>query len=312
MSRELHEGVAIEVEGLTKRYGDATVVDDLTFSVRPGRVTGFLGPNGAGKSTTMQMLVGLAAPTEGSATIGGRRYADLDDPVRTVGALLEADAFHPGRSGRNHLRTLSDAAGIDAERVDDVLETVELADAADKRVGAYSLGMRQRLGVAGAMLGDPPVLVLDEPANGLDPQGIHTMRDLLRGCAERGSTVLVSSHLLAEMELLADDLVVIAAGRLVAHSSLAALQQTEIVVRTPSAAILAAALRESGAEVEVTTAADDPDRLLVHGMSIDAVGGCAFQAGVVLHELSMRAGSLEERFLAWTTASVASDGSEAA
>src|SRR5690606_20032164 len=144
-----------------KRYGDATLVDDLTFSVRPGRVTGFLGPNGAGKSTTMQMLVGLAAPSAGRATIGGQRYADLDDPVRTVGALLEADAFHPGRSGRNRLRTLSDAAGIDTERVEDVLETVELTDAADKRVGAYSLGMRQLLGVAGAMLGDPPVLVLD-------------------------------------------------------------------------------------------------------------------------------------------------------
>ncbi|HSP03158.1 MAG TPA: ABC transporter ATP-binding protein [Acidimicrobiales bacterium] len=312
MTGEPHEGVAIEVEGLTKRYGDATVVDDLTFSVRPGRVTGFLGPNGAGKSTTMQMVLGLAAPTDGRATIGGRRYADLDDPVRTVGALLEADAFHPGRTGRNHLRVLSDAAGIPGTRVDEVLETVELTAAADKRVGAYSLGMRQRLGVAGALLGDPPVLVLDEPANGLDPQGIHTMRDLLRGCAERGSTVLVSSHLLAEMELLADDLVVIAAGRLVAHSSLADLQQTEIVVRTPSADVLAAALRRCGPSVEVTQPPGDPDRLLVRGLSIDAVGGCAFEAGVVLHELSTHAGSLEERFLAWTSTPATDGGSEAA
>lgn len=310
MIEDQHEGVAIDVEGLTKRYADTCVVDDLTFSVRPGRVTGFLGPNGAGKSTAMRMVLGLAAPTEGRATIGGRRYADLEDPVRTVGALLEANAFHPGRSGRNHLRVLSDAAGLPASRVDHVLETVELSAAADKRVGTYSLGMRQRLGVAGAMLGDPPVLVLDEPANGLDPQGIHTMRDLLRGYAARGRTVLVSSHLLAEMELLADDLVVIAAGRLVASASLAELQQAEIVVRTPTIEALAAALRESGTDVVVEETAGVSDRLLVRGMSIDAVGECAFQARVLLHELSTHVGSLEERFLAWTTTTPTSDGSE--
>ncbi|MCD9622850.1 ABC transporter ATP-binding protein [Rhabdothermincola salaria] len=300
-------GVAIEVENLTKRYGDASVVDDLTFSVRPGRVTGFLGPNGAGKSTAMRMILGLAAPTRGRATIGGRRYADLDAPVRTVGALLEANAFHPGRSGRNHLRVLCDAAGLPASRVHEVLETVELTAAADKRVGAYSLGMRQRLGVAGALLGDPAVLVLDEPANGLDPQGIHTMRDLLRGYADRGRTVLVSSHLLAEMELLADDLVVIAAGRLVASASLAELQHAEIVVRTPSTEILAAALRRVGPDVMVEETLEASDRLLVRGLSIDAVGECAHRCGVVLHELSTHVGSLEERFLAWTTTTPTSE-----
>lgn len=295
------DGVSVEAHGLTKRYGDATVVDDLTFRVRPGRVTGFLGPNGSGKSTTMQMLLGLATPSAGRATIDGRAYADLEDPIRTVGALLEANAFHPGRSGRNHLRVLSDAAGLPASRVDEVLEMVELTDAADKRTGAYSLGMRQRLGVAGAMLGDPPVLVLDEPANGLDPQGIHTMRDLLRGCAERGRTVLVSSHLLAEMELLADDLVVIAAGRLVASATLAELQQSEIVVRTPAPEVLAAALEGGGSAAVVTRTRGAPDTLHVRGLTTEAVGECAFAAGVLLHELSTHTGSLEERFLAWTS-----------
>ena len=313
MTEDQCEGVAIEVEGLTKRYGDATVVDDLTFSVRPGRVTGFLGPNGAGKSTTMQMLLGLATPTEGRATIGDRTYADLDDPVRTVGALLEANAFHPGRSGRNHLSVLTDAAGLAESRVDDVLEMVELSSAADKRVGAYSLGMRQRLGVAGAMLGDPPVLVLDEPANGLDPQGIHTMRDLLRGCARRGRTVLVSSHLLGEMELLADDLVVIAGGRLVTSSSLAELQQAETLVRTPTRDALATALRRGqGDDVIVDSPADAPDTLIVRGMPIDRIGACAFQAGVMLHELSTHVGSLEERFLAWTSNPPTTSDTEAA
>ena len=301
MSTDGPGGVAIEVEGLTKRYGPTTVVDDLTFTVRPGRVTGFLGPNGSGKSTTMRMLLGLAEPTRGRATIDGRRYRDLDTPIRTVGALLEANAFHPGRSGRNHLRVLCDAAGLPASRVDAVLGTVELSAAADKKVGNYSLGMRQRLGVAGALLGDPPLLVLDEPANGLDPQGIHTMRDLLRSYAGEGRTVLVSSHLLAEMELLADDLVVIAGGRLVASSSLAELQQAEIVVRTPSTEILAAALRSSDPDVVVEEGGGASDRLLVRGMSIDAVGETAHGAGVVLHELATHVGSLEERFLAWTS-----------
>jgi ABC-2 type transport system ATP-binding protein len=312
VTEDQHDGVAIEVEGLTKRYGDATVVDDLTFSVRPGRITGFLGPNGAGKSTTMQIVLGLAAPTEGRATIGDRPYADLDDPVRTVGALLEANAFHPGRSGRNHLRVLTDAAGLPYSRVDEVLDMVELSAAADKRVGAYSLGMRQRLGVAGAMLGDPPVLVLDEPANGLDPQGIHTMRALLRGSAERGRTVLVSSHLLAEMELLADDLVVIAGGRLVASASLADLRQAETLVRTPMRDVLAKALRDRDPEVVVDAPEEAPDTLVVRGIATDRVGGCAFEAGVELHELTTHVGSLEDRFLAWTSTSPISDGGEPA
>ena len=188
--------VAVEIEHLTKRDGATTVLDDLSFTVEPGRVTGFLGPNGAGKSTTMKILLDLASADAGRATIGGRRYRDLDDPAGTVGVMVEANAFHPGRSGRNHLRVLADTAGIGPERVDEILDTVELAEAADRPAGAYSLGMRQRLGLAAALLGDPRVLILDEPANGLDPQGVHALRDLLRARAAAGDTVLVSSHLL--------------------------------------------------------------------------------------------------------------------
>ncbi len=210
----------IEVENLTKRYGDRAVVNDLSFVAEPGRVTGFLGPNGSGKSTTMKVMLDLASADGGRVTIGGRRYRDLPDPSATVGALLESNAFHPGRSGRNHLRILADADGIDLDRVDEVLDLVGLGDAADRRVGAYSLGMRQRLGFAGALLGNPPVLVLDEPANGLDPKGIHEIRDLLRALAAAGNTVLVSSHLLAEVELLADDVVVVNRGRLVTSGPL--------------------------------------------------------------------------------------------
>ena len=204
------------LEHLTKRYGDHTVVDDLSFTVQPGRVTGFLGPNGSGKSTTMKMMLDLASPDRGTATINGHHYRELPDPARTVGAMIESDAFHPGRSGRNHLRILADAIGIPQRRVDAVLEEVGLADAADRRAGAYSLGMRQRLGLAAALLGEPPVLILDEPGNGLDPEGVRTLRDRLRAHASDGGTVLVSSHLLAEVEHLADDVIVIQDGRLVA------------------------------------------------------------------------------------------------
>ncbi len=225
------ETFAIEVEDLTKRYGERTVVSDLSFVARPGRVTGFLGPNGSGKSTTMKIMLDLASAEGGRVTIGGRRYRDLPDPAAIVGALLESNAFHPGRSGRNHLRILADADGIDLDRVDELLEFVELDDAADRRVGAYSLGMRQRLGFAGALLGDPPVLILDEPANGLDPRGIHEMRDLLRARAAKGHTVLVSSHLLAEVELLADDVVVVNRGRLVTAGPLDELQEAATLVR---------------------------------------------------------------------------------
>jgi ABC-2 type transport system ATP-binding protein len=286
----------IEVQGLTKRYGERKVVDDLSFSAEPGRVTGFLGPNGSGKSTTMKIMLGLASATTGAATIGGSRYRDIPEPSATVGALLEANAFHPGRSGRNHLRVLADADGIAPQRVDEVLDLVGLADAADRRVGAYSLGMRQRLGFAGALLGDPPVLILDEPANGLDPEGIHAMRDLLRDRASLGNTVLVSSHLLAEVELLADDVVVVNRGRLVTYGPLDELQEEAVAVRSSDDELLHALLAESEASVDRTA-----DALMVRGMPIEEVGRLAFNAGIVVFELSARAGSLEERFLKWTS-----------
>src|SRR4051812_2405163 len=213
----------IVVSGLTKVYGKVRAVDDLSFTVEPGRVTGFLGPNGAGKTTTLRMLLNLVRPTAGTATIGGRRYADLTDPVRQVGAILEASGAHRGRSGRNHLRMLCDAAGIPGWRADEVLELVHLQAAADRRFKGYSLGMRQRLGIATALLGDPRVLILDEPANGLDPEGIRWMRDLLKALADQGRTILVSSHLLSEMEVLADDIVILAAGRLVRQGTVATI-----------------------------------------------------------------------------------------
>lgn len=291
-------GRTVEVEHLTKRYGDNTVVDDLSFVAGPGRVTGFLGPNGSGKSTTMKIVLDLVSAEHGRATIGGQRYRDLADPASTVGALLESNAFHPGRSGRNHLRILADATGIASDRVDEVLALVHLGDAADRRVGGYSLGMRQRLGFAAALLGEPPVLILDEPANGLDPQGMHEMRDLLRAQAALGHTVLVSSHLLAEVELLADDLVVIHRGRLVTSGSLEELREEATLVRAASTAQLQQVLEASGAVVQ----AGDDQTLIVRGPSIDDIGERAFQAGIPLHELSPHARSLEERFLRWTSA----------
>src|SRR3954465_10678909 len=206
---------AIEAVGLTKRYGSVVAVEDLSFKVRAGAVTGFLGPNGAGKTTTLRMVLGLARPTAGHATVGGRRYADLDDPARTVGANLEVAGAHPGRSGRNHLRALAAMAGLPRSRVDEVLALVELSDAADRRAGKYSLGMRQRLGLAATLLGDPRVLILDEPANGPDPRGIRCLPDFRRGRARGGRTVLVSSHVLAEVAQTVDDVVVIHRGRLV-------------------------------------------------------------------------------------------------
>lgn len=288
---------ALQVDHLTKRYGDNTVVDDLSFVVPPGRVTGFLGPNGSGKSTTMKVMLDLVAATQGRATIGGGRYRDLAKPADTVGAMIESDAFHPGRSGRNHLRILADATGIAQRRVDEILEHVDLGQAADRRVGAYSLGMRQRLGLAAALLGDPPVLILDEPGNGLDPQGNRTLRDLLRNHAAAGGTVFVSSHLLAEVEHLADDVIVINEGRLVTEGAIADLQQETSLVRSTDPMNLAAVLREAGA----TTETEGADGLVVRGMPIKAIGERAFAAGIVVHELSPHAGSLEELFLDWTT-----------
>jgi len=285
------------IEHLTKRYGDHTVVDDLSFTIAPGRVTGFLGPNGSGKSTTMKMMLDLASADSGRATIAGQRYRDLDDPARTVGAMIESDAFHPGRSGRNHLRVLADATGIPHHRVDEVLEEVGLADAARRNAGAYSLGMRQRLGLAGALLGEPPVLILDEPGNGLDPEGIRTLRDRLRAQAANGGTVFVSSHLLDEVEHLADDVVVINKGRLVTKGSLAELQQAASLVRTIDPGRLAVVLEQAGAATEM----HGEDSLIVRDMPIDEIGDRAFTAGFAVHELSPRAGSLEELFLTWTT-----------
>jgi ABC-2 type transport system ATP-binding protein len=286
---------AIEVKHLTKRYGERTVVSDLSFVARPGRVTGFLGPNGSGKSTTMKIMLDLASDESGRVTIGGHRYRDLCDPAAIVGALLESNAFHPSRSGRNHLRILADADGIELDRVDEVLELVGLDDAADRRVGTYSMGMRQRLGFAGALLGDPPVLVLDEPANGLDPKGMHEMRDLLRARAANGHTVLVSSHMLAEVELLADDLVVVNRGQLVTTGPLHELQERATLVRASARDRLHELLEADGATIE-----RQGDALIVRGMPITEIGRRAFDAGVVIQELSPHGGSLEEQFLQWT------------
>ena len=286
-----------EIEHLTKRYGHEVVVDDLTFTVPPGRVTCFLGPNGAGKSTTMKILLDLAKADHGHATIGGRRYREMQDPSRSVGVVLEPNAFHPGRSGRHHLRVLTDGAGIPAGRIDQVLEMVGLTHAADRHVGGYSLGMRQRLGLAAALLGDPPVLVLDEPGNGLDPQGIRWLRDLLRERAAAGGTVFVSSHLLAEVEHLADEVVVLSHGQLVVTGALSMLQKAGTSVRTPEPGRLTQLLTSSGATVHTGNDGD----LVVRGLQIAEIGDRACAAGIALHELIPQAGSLEELFLDWTS-----------
>jgi ABC-2 type transport system ATP-binding protein len=288
---------AIETVGLTKRYGSVTAVDDLSFSVRDGAVTGFLGPNGAGKTTTLRMILALARPSAGHATVLGRPYAQLDEPARTVGANLEIAGAHPGRSGRDHLRALAAMAGLPRSRVDEVLRLVELDDAANRRAGKYSLGMRQRLGLAATLLGDPRVLILDEPANGLDPQGIRWLRDFLRGMAAEGRTVLVSSHVLAEVAQTVDDVVVIHRGRLVDQGPVGRLTAGgHVLVRTPKPEELRAALEQAGLTTtvegqELLIDADDPAR----------VGDIAFAAGVPLHELTTRATSLEEAFLALTS-----------
>jgi ABC-2 type transport system ATP-binding protein len=291
----------IAVSGLTKQYRRVRAVDDLSFQVEPGRVTGFLGPNGAGKTTTLRMLLNLVTPTAGTATIGGRRYADLPDPIHTVGAVLEASSAHKGRSGRNHLRIVCAAAGLPERRVDEVLNLVGLQAAAKRKFKGYSLGMRQRLGIAAAMLGDPRVLILDEPANGLDPEGIRWMRELLQSLAAGGRTILVSSHLLSEMQLLADDVVIIAAGRLVTQGPMERIvnsmpTQARVRVRTPDGEKLAAALAEVGA----TLTAGHDGALLVTGVEAPAVGAAALRAGVELHELVGERPDLEAVFLELT------------
>jgi ABC-2 type transport system ATP-binding protein len=288
----------IEVSHLSKRYGRVLAVDDLSFRAEPGRVTGFLGPNGAGKTTTLRALVALLHPTSGDARILGRHYEELEQPVRTVGAILEANAFHPGRTGRNHLRTIAAADAIDERRVDEVLELVNLGAAANRRTKGYSLGMKQRLSLAGALLGDPQVLVLDEPANGLDPQGIRWLRDLLRALAAEGRTVLVSSHVLTEMAQLADDVVIIAKGRLIRQAPMAEVLAGGVRAtraRSPERDRLVAALVAAG--VAATPAGDD-------ALSTDApperVGEVAAAGGIVLHELAAASESLEDVFLELT------------
>ncbi len=293
-------GIPLVVDHVTKRYGDRTVVDDLSFMVAPGRVTGFLGPNGSGKSTTMKMLLGLAAVDGGSTRVGDRAYVELDDPSATVGAALETNAFHPGRSGRDHLRILACAAGVPERRVEESLVAAGLTDAADRRAGTYSLGMRQRLGLAAALLCDPPVLVLDEPGNGLDPQGVRELRELLRQRAARGDTVFVSSHLLGEVEHLVDDVVVINRGRLITSGPLAELRHETALVSSPHALALAEALRGAGADVESAGIEGDPGSLLVRGLGLAEIGHIAFGHGVEVSELSTRSGSLEDLFMRWT------------
>ncbi|GAA1819578.1 ABC transporter ATP-binding protein [Luedemannella flava] len=290
----------IAVAGLTKQYKTVRAVDGLSFEVEPGRVTGFLGPNGAGKTTTLRMLLNLVRPTAGTATIGGLRYADLPDPVRTVGAVLEASAAHKGRSARNHLRVICRAAGLPDRRADEALDMVGLSTAANRKFKGYSLGMKQRLGIAAAMIGDPRVLILDEPANGLDPEGIRWMRQLLQALAAEGRTVLVSSHLLSEMEILADDVIILAAGRLITQGpvdtvlgSMGGAGRTR--VRTPDPAALTAALGEGA---KVTTDVDGD--LWVTGPDAVAVGEAAHRAGVVLHQLTTERPDLEEVFLELT------------
>jgi ABC-2 type transport system ATP-binding protein len=293
-------GIDIRAQGLTKRYGARTVVDDLSFTVPPGVVTGFLGPNGAGKSTTLRMLLGLARPTRGAITIGGRPIGALAAPARTVGALLDAGAVHPQRTGYDHLLGYARAAGLGRRRVEAVLDLVGLAAAARRRAGAYSLGMRQRLGLATALLGDPPVLVFDEPLNGLDPDGIRWARTLLRELAGQGRTVLFSSHLMSEMELTADSLIVIGRGRLIAQSSLAEFVRANtartVLVRAAALDDLARALRRAGLDVEPVAG----PALLVAGADPASVGAIAVAERIALTELTHRRESLEDVFLRLT------------
>jgi ABC-2 type transport system ATP-binding protein len=289
----------LEVKHLTKRFGSTVAVEGLTFAASPGRILGFLGPNGAGKTTTLRTLLGLTLPTEGTATVDGRSYRDLPEPVRVVGAVLEGPQFHPGRTGRNHLRVMATAAALPAARVEEVLALVELQGAGSRRVKGYSLGMRQRLSLAGALLGDPAALVLDEPANGLDPQGIRWLRDFLRARAAEGCTVLISSHVLAEVAQTVDEVVVINRGRLVGHGSLDELTHggaAPVRVRSSEPQRLRDALAANGATVEF-----HPGQWLsVHGASLDTVGTTAFDHRIAVYELFREQQTLEDVFLELT------------
>jgi ABC-2 type transport system ATP-binding protein len=289
----------IEVDHLTKRYGRTVAVDDLTFRVTPGRITGFLGPNGAGKTTTLKAILSLIRPTSGSTRVLGKHYRELDDPARKVGAVLETSRYHPGRSGRNHLRVLAAQAGIPRERIEEVLELVAMKGAAKRRVGGYSMGMRQRLGLAAALLGEPELLILDEPANGLDPAGIRWLRDLLRSVAKQGCTILVSSHVLAEVEQIADEVVIIHRGKFVTQSStaeLAARASAGVRVRSPQADQLRELLFANGMSV---VAMDDGALGVVDGTP-ERVGELAAANQIVLHELAAEKATLEEAFLELT------------
>ena len=294
----------IEVRNLTKHFGTTVAVDDLSFDVSPGMVTGFLGPNGAGKSTTMRMIIGLDRPTSGNITVHGRAYVDLPAPLREVGALLDAGALHGGRRAYFHLLCLAQSNGIPGRRVDEVLDMVGLTDVARKRTGGFSLGMSQRLGIAAALLGDPPVLMFDEPVNGLDPEGIRWIRTLMRALAAQGRTVLVSSHLMSEMALTADHLIVIGRGRLIADSCVYdviwASAGRAVLVRTPDAVSLRARLENAGASVEAR-----PDgAMMVQGLEAPAIGKLAAEGGTVLYELTPQEVSLEEAFMELTQDSV--------
>ncbi|HVC66793.1 MAG TPA: ATP-binding cassette domain-containing protein [Acidimicrobiales bacterium] len=286
---------------MTKTYGPTRAVDDLSFEVRPGVVTGFLGPNGSGKSTTMRMVMGLDRPDSGTVTIGGRHFGELRWPLREVGALLEAKALHPGRTAYDHLLSMAQTNAVPRARVDEVLELVGLESVARRRVGKYSLGMSQRLGIASALLGDPGVLLFDEPVNGLDPEGILWVRTLLQGLAGEGRTVFVSSHLMSEMALTATDLVVIGRGQLIAqtsvHDFIASNTEATVLVRSPGADVLVAVLRAAGAGVVVR----DDGALLVTGLDGTRVGDLALEAGVALHELRPEQASLEEVFMELTS-----------
>ena len=287
----------IEAHGLTKRYGDKLAVDDLTFTVRPGMVTGFLGPNGAGKSTTMRMILGLDAPTGGSVSVNGKPYREHAAPLREVGALLDARSVHPGRSAYHHLLALAQTSGIGRSRVDEVVDPVGLGGAARKRAGGFSLGMGQRLGIAAALLGDPRTVILDEPVNGLDTGGIRWIRSLLRGLAAEGRTVFVSSHLMSEMALTAQHLIVIGRGRLIADTGMeefiAAAAPSLVRVRSTDPAALAALLRSR----DVAVSGADDGALAVSGLSTDQVGRLAGAAGITLLELTAQQASLEEAFM---------------
>jgi ABC-2 type transport system ATP-binding protein len=294
----------IEARGLTKRYGHQLAVDDLSFTVGPGAVTGFLGPNGAGKSTTMRMILGLDAPTSGTVTVNGKPYAQHSKPLQEVGALLEVKAVHPGRSARNHLLAMAATAGIGRSRVEEVIDMVGLAAVASRRVGTFSLGMGQRVGIASALLADPATLILDEPVNGLDPDGVHWIRTLLRGLADEGRTVFLSSHLMSEMALIADQVIIIGRGRLLRDQSLAQLTAEAsagvVRVRSPQAVRLASLLIGDGVVVRAIAEGE----LEVEGLPSEQIGTVAAENRIILYQLATQAASLEEAYMALTEDSV--------